>query len=357
LFALVVASLLAVGTILKPFIAPIVLALLLVSIFHPVFRKIRTRIGNRENLAAILTVIIVFLLVVIPLAVLSVVIVQQGVEVFNHVKDWVAAGNLEQTLESERVRVWLEKPYIVKIRGFLIERLSGSDGQQFDLAGKLLELTNDTLNYVGRKILPILTRTGLILMNFAIMLFVMFYAFRDGDKMLAYLVQMIPLATTYQRQLVDRIGYIAKAILMGTLLTAATQAIVAMIAFKIVGVPALFLGVMLGIASLVPVVGTALVWVPTVLFLFIIGKTGAAVFLLLWCVLVVGLLDNFLRPYLMQGQSGMSALVLFFAILGGIRLFGPIGIVYGPLIFGLCAVILYIYRIENSAALAQLGRK
>ncbi len=147
--------------------------------------------------------------------------------------------------------------------------------------------------------------------------------------------------------LIQRIQAVTKSAVFGTVLTGIAQGGLAMIAFAITGIPWLVYGVMLGFASLIPVVGTALVWVPCVIYLLIYGKIGSAIFLALWCIVVVGLVDNLLRPLLMQGKTGMPSLILFFAILGGIQLFGLIGVIYGPLIFGLCAVLLVIFELET----------
>ncbi len=356
LFGLVALSLAGVFLILRPFLAPIILALLLVSIFHPMHRWLR-KTCRRPNMAAFLSVVIILLLVLIPLLLFLTALAQQGIEVFKQAQTWLSEGNLQESLEGGRIQQLWEHPQMVRFRDFLAARFPATHADQFNLAGGLMDLSKQSLQFVGERLLPILTKTGLVILNFGIMLFVMFYSFRDGDKMLHYLFQMFPLAASYQQTLLHRVRYIARAVVLGTLLTASAQALLAMLAFRMVGIPALFWGVMLGIASLLPVVGTALVTVPATIYLLITGNHGGALFLFFYSIFVIGMADNFLRPWLMQGQSGMSMLVLFFAILGGIRYFGPIGIVYGPLIFGLCAMLLYIYRVENLDALKQLEHR
>ena len=357
LFILVAASLYGVFSIIEPFIPPIILALFLVTIFHPFYRKLRQSTNYRENLSAALTVAVVFIVVVIPLGLMATAIIRQGMNFFQQVQEWVQQGKLEQLLEGNALEEIMQHPGVQEIRTFMVDRFFQGDTEKFDLAQRLLDLSKNIIQFLGSRIVPIMTKTGFIVLNFFIMLFIMFYAFRDGEKMLSYLWSTLPLSGTHKRMLVERIRFVSRAVLMGILLTAAVQAMIAMIGFKIVGVPALFWGVMLGIASLVPIVGTTLVWIPATIYLFLAGKIGAAIFLFLWCSLLVASVDNFLRPFLMQGKSGMSTIILFFALLGGIRLFGPIGILYGPLIFGLCAVMLYIYRTENRKTLAQLQNR
>ncbi len=324
LFVLLIAALLGVLLILRPFLSAIILALLLVSIFYPAYRRIRDRVGGRENLAAAASVLLVFTLIVIPFLLFTGALVQQGADVFQQAQTWLGEGNLQRLVESEKIEAFLQHPLLVRSREFLQKYFPESTAQNCAIADRLLDISRQALQYLGEHIIPLVTKTGLLLVNFLIMLFVMFYAFKDGNKMLDYVLHLIPLAATHQRLVIERIRYVARAVLLGTVMTASTQAVLAMIAFHIVHIPAFFWGVMLGAASLVPFVGTALIWVPAVIYLLAVGKIVAAVFMLVWGLLVISSVDNFLRPFFMKGQSGMSVLVLFFAILGGIRVFGPI---------------------------------
>jgi predicted PurR-regulated permease PerM len=145
--------------------------------------------------------------------------------------------------------------------------------------------------------------------------------------------------------------------MLGTLITAAAQGTAGGIAFKIAGLPALFWGAMMSFSSLIPFVGTSLIWLPASIYLFLSGRWKYGIFMVLWSVLVVGMIDNFIRPLFMkESGSGMSTLVIFFAILGGLSYFGLIGLLYGPLIVGITLVLLYIYSLEFKGLLNQLDR-
>jgi predicted PurR-regulated permease PerM len=343
--------------LLRPFIGPIVLALFLVIVFYPVYRYMRVWLGNRKNLASIVTVVIIFLCVMIPLTLLATALVQQGVEFAKDANQWLREGNLDRVIESERVQEILDNPYVHRAKAFLDKNFAGEGETEFNLVKRLAGLSKDVATTAGQKFLvPLVSKTGLFILGIVVMFFTMFYAFRDGKTMLRYVLRLLPLSHSNEQRLLERIREISRAVLLGTFLTATAQAVVAMIAFWIIGIPALFWGTLLGIASLVPMIGTGIIWVPVVIYLVSIGNYGQAVFLTLWCALIVGLIDNFLRPILMQGRSGMSVLVLFFAILGGIRAFGPLGIIYGPIIFGLCAVALYMYSLEHAGTLKHLER-
>jgi predicted PurR-regulated permease PerM len=216
-----------------------------------------------------------------------------------------------------------------------------------DLGKAIVALSRKVVTVIMDSILTILARTWILVLNFFIMLFVMFYAFQDGKTFINYLRRISPLGDVEQVLVLNRIRDVARAVFVGILGTATVQAIVAMILFRIVGIPALFWGSLLGICSLIPFVGTTLVWVPAVGYLFLTGQHGEAIFLAIGCGLIVANIDNILRPLFMSGgRTGMSYLVLFFSILGGLQAFGLVGVLYGPMISGLAALCLLIFSTQ-----------
>ena len=138
----------------------------------------------------------------------------------------------------------------------------------------------------------------------------------------------------------------ARSVFVGSFLTALCQGVAGGIGLALVGIPALFWGAVIGVASLIPLVGTALIWVPAAGYLFLVGRWGSAVFLLIWCGVLVGFIDNFLRPFLMRGGGGLSPFYVFLAVMGGLEYFGLPGLLYGPLILTFAAAILYLYKEE-----------
>jgi len=216
-----------------------------------------------------------------------------------------------------------------------------------DLGQAIVTLSRKVVTVIMDSILKILARTWVLVLNFFIMLFVMFYAFQDGKTFINYLRRISPLGDAEQVLVLNRIRDVARAVFVGILGTATVQAIVAMILFRIVGIPALFWGSLLGVCSLIPFVGTTLVWIPAVGYLFLTGQHGAAIFLAIGCGGIVANIDNILRPLFMSGgRTGMSYLVLFFSILGGLQAFGLVGVLYGPMISGLAALCLLIFSTQ-----------
>jgi predicted PurR-regulated permease PerM len=164
---------------------------------------------------------------------------------------------------------------------------------------------------------------------------------------------VLPLSRSQEDKLLDEIEKVSKSAVMGSFLTALAQGFAGGIGMLIVGFPALFWGTVMGFASFIPVVGTALIWLPAAAYLFITGDTGWGIFLTIWSIAVVGSIDNLLRPFLMQGSAGMNTLLIFFSLLGGLHSFGLMGLIYGPLIFAITIVLFNIYEEEFQNFLSQ----
>ncbi|MHB8789642.1 MAG: AI-2E family transporter [Desulfobulbaceae bacterium] len=328
--------------ILKPYLHTIVMAGILAALFYPIFRYLEKLFKGRSQLAALATCLLLTLVVVLPLLFVVGGLVQQGVDSFHAISRWLAGGGLEKVLHHQRVNDAV---------ALLQEKLPN-----FSLTpAKINEMLLQTSSTMGKTILQhggglAGNLTGMV-GKFFLMLFVFFFLLLDGPQLVATLHHLLPLSTSHEKQILDKLKTVSRSALLGTLVTAVAQGVAGGIAFFICGFPALFWGVMMAFASLIPAVGTALIWLPATGYLFLSGRWGYGIFLLLWSVLVVGSIDNFLRPMFMKGAAEMSTVLIFFSILGGIGYFGLIGLLYGPLIFGLTLVMLYIYRIEFASFL------
>ncbi|NCO45120.1 MAG: AI-2E family transporter, partial [Vibrio sp.] len=171
--------------------------------------------------------------------------------------------------------------------------------------------------------------------------------------LISALRHILPLSRSQEDRLLCEIEQVSKSAVMGSFLTAIAQGFAGGFGMWLAGFPGLFWGTMMGFASFIPVVGTALIWIPATIYLFLTGDSTWGIFLALWSVIVVGSIDNLLRPFLMQGSAGMNTLMIFFSLLGGIQLFGLIGLIYGPLIFAITMVLFNIYEEEFKGFLNQ----
>jgi predicted PurR-regulated permease PerM len=323
--------------IIQPYFNTIVLAIILASVSFPINRKIESLVRGKRNLAALISCLLLIVVILLPLALITSALIQQGIQSFNAIQTWLADGHLETLLE---------KPFFEKGLDLLEEYVPSFDPSHFKLNEDLIKLSSGLGKFLLDQGGFILGNVTSLIAKFFLMIFVFFFMVRDGEQISKGLLHLIPLSTTQETQIIERIKAVAESALLGTFLTALAQGVAGGFAFWISGLPGLFWGTMMAFASLIPVVGTALIWVPAVVYLLISGHVGFGIFMGIWCAVVVGSIDNFLRPMFMKGSAGMSPLLIFFAILGGIQLFGFIGILYGPLIFGLAMVLLYIYELE-----------
>jgi len=337
LVALLLAVFYLAFRIIKPFLHPILLAVILAPLLHPLYAWLKGKLKGREGLAALLTCIIVVLAILGPITLAVIALVGQGIESVQAVQSWVEQGNLNQLLAT---------PWMEKLGPFMKKYLPLVDPQRVDLGALLLAGSQKLGAFLLSKGGAILSGTGLLLGQVLLMLFVLYFLLRDGQSLLAQVLRLSPLRASHQEKLVERIRSVSRSAILGTFATAIAQGIAGAIGLAAVGIPWLFWGTMMAFASLIPVVGTTVIWAPAAIYLLLAGHTVKAILFALYCAIVVGSIDNYLRPVLMKGDTGMSTVYLFFAILGGVQAFGFMGLIYGPVVFGLCAVLLYLYELE-----------
>lgn len=333
----------------------IILAFILVIVFAPIHRVILRRTGNRRHLSAFISCLVLTLVVLLPLLFVGVSLIRQGISSFSDIQAWIAGGEYQQLLAAPLVvKGWsLIAPYLPDMTTFASQ--VGKEPRPLN------QTVLDATSFVGKFLV---SQGGWVMGNFSafighffLMIFAFFFMIRDGDQIAEQLKHLIPLSARDEDKILAKVHDVSRSVLLGTFVTALAQGAAGGIAFLLTGLPGLFWGTMMAFAALIPFVGTALIWLPAAGYLFLVGRWGAAVFMVVWCLLVVGMLDNFLRPLLMKGSANMSSMLIFFAVLGGINSFGLIGLLYGPLLFGLALVLLYIYEIEFEPFLSAQDRK
>ena len=325
--------------IFRPYLGTVIFAIILTSVCYPVHRRFLQRTKGRKNLAALLTATLLVLIVVVPLVSFFAALVEQGAESVGKVNDWLQAGNFEKVLSSE----WVQP--LRQLADHLLNRLGLEEV-------KLQKVLIDASAKLAKLILSwgtnLLGNLPSLLFNFALLILLVFYLGRDGEVILERLKHLSPLAKEQEEKLIERVRVLASSVVLANVATAAAQGVAGGIGLWIAGISPLFWGTMMAFTSLIPVVGTAIVWIPAAGYLLLVGSWGKALFIVIWSVLLVGSIDNFLRPILMKGENGISSIYLFFAILGGINLLGIAGILYGPLILGVMAIMVHLYELEFS---------
>ena len=324
--------------LIAPFMQPIILGILIGMLAFPLHDWIEKKLYGRSNLAALLGCLALSLLILLPASLVLVAILKQGIAYAMVVREWATEENIHQVLSH---------PWMQQIKTRLGQVLPP---EALDPAAiKSQAIT--TASTVGKKFAGVSTAMLGSITNFAInftlLLFVLFFVLRDHERMITFMRHALPLSRSQEDVLFKEVVDVSKSALLGSLLTAATQGLVGGIGLWIAGFPGLFWGAIMAFASLIPFVGTALIWVPAALYLFFTGQTEWGIFMVFWGAVVVGSIDNFLRPLFMQGAS-MNTVVVFFSLIGGLQLFGLIGLIYGPLIFSITLVFFRLYESEFS---------
>lgn len=329
-------SLYLVYLVLSPLLDAIIFAAVLAFLLTPLYDRLLIRTKSRKNLAAFIVLAGGAVVIVIPLLLLIATLMEDGVEATSRIQGW---------LEEDGLTALFKNPVVVGRLEWIRENVPLS--AEFDVGKQLLALSRKVGEIVLSQGTALATGAAVLVMRLFLLFFVLFYFIRDGRKLLENLKEFTPMTPEHEEAILSRMAAMSKAVLVGTFLTALAQGVAGGIGFAIVGINPFFWGAVLSIASLVPMVGTALIWLPATIYLLVAGQVWSAVFLAAWCTLLVGSIDNFLRPFLMQGDNGLSPLFIFLGVVGGLSVFGMPGILYGPLALTLATVLLDLYRTDS----------
>jgi len=320
-------------TMIQHFLMALMLAAIAASMIHGLFEGLARRIGGRRPLAAIVTIFFVVLVVVIPMVALIGVVTAQALRVAETVTPWAQ----EMIAQPDHFTDWIEGQPAWK--HFL------------PYEDQILQRMADFVSWLSSWAVENLSSATAGTLNFLFLLFVghyaLYYFLLHGSALLDRVLWYLPLADADERRLVDKFRSVTRATLFGTLVVGGIQGSLAGIALAIAGVPsALFWTVLMVVFSVIPGIGTALVWVPACLWLVVGGARMEAIWVALFCALVVGSIDNILRPRLVGRDTAMPDLLILLSTLGGIGLFGAVGLVFGPV---LAAVFLTLWDLYGTA--------
>ena len=339
-------ALLAVGLIVlyfvfqifRPFLGAIALAVVLTSLSFPLFEFICAKLKGRRGWAALATCLMLTLVIVVPIVLLFIMLANQVGQVYGQFQDYLSKGQFHGIESLQKI------PLIQKPLDWLDKVV---DLKRLDLVGNVGSLLQKASVFLLTHSTAIVSGVFSLFFNFFVMVVTMFFLFRDGHLLLEEMGRLSPVSQSYTALLSKTFREVARATVVGSLVTAAAQGFAAGIIFWALGVPnALFWGTACGFFSLVPVVGATLVWAPWAIYLLVSGHVITGILMIALQALVVGSLDNILRPMLIEGKIQMHTMIVFFAIMGGIAYFGVLGMVFGPIIVALGLTLLEVYKIE-----------
>lgn len=346
LICLLLLSVFLAGYMFWPFKHTITFSIVIGMLLHPIYLRLCPYCGDRRNTVALCMVLVLTIVILLPMLFFAFGIISQVISTVNTVNDWLAAGNLERLLND---------PFIVDISATL-KRLHLISADRLDIEGTLVDIGRELGQRTIQWGTDILGNTVGIVFRFFLMIFMVFFLVRDGSDIVRYLKHLLPLHGDQLNLIITKVRGMARSVFVGSLLTAICQGVAGGLGLAIVGIPALFWGTMMTLASLIPVVGTSIISIPAIGYLILLGKYTPALILTLWSIFIIGGIDNFIRPIFMRGGAEVSTFYIFLAIIGGVSVFGLPGLLYGPLILSFFLVMVSIYGEEYKQILDDMDR-
>lgn len=313
----------------QPFLGVIAWATVLVIVFYPVHKRLLRRI-KRPSLAALVSCALVIGIILVPVALITVAVINELAGALTSLQsgvNYVLDPNSPVTGPILNfVNRFVDIDHL-RSEEYLLERLKGVGGR----------LAGETLGLLGGLV-------SLIVQMFFV-IFTMYYFFKDGENISRTIRDSLPLEREQADGIMTRTREVIDASVYGVLSIAIIQGTLGGLAFWVLGLPsAIIWGVAMTFLSMVPMLGAFLVWVPGAIFLAITGHWIKAVLLVLWGTLVIGMIDNFLRPKLVGSRTRLHELLIFFAVLGGLKVFGVLGVVLGPVVIAITLALIEVYR-------------
>ena len=329
-------------SMIRSFLMAIFLAGIFSALARPLYQRFEGWYGGRRALASLSTLLIVVIVVIVPLGILMGIVTGQAIKVGQTVTPWIQ----EQIAQPGKFHELLSSlPYYDKIAPYseTIWRKAG------EFIGTISHFLISNLSGAA------MGAVNLLFMTFA-MLYTMFFFLMDGDKLLKKILYYLPLHDRDEQRMLEKFTSVTRATLKGTAVIGILQGSLAGTAFWVAGIPsAVFWGTIMAVLSIIPGIGTALVWGPAAIVLAAGGNYLKAGGLCIFCAIIVGSIDNLLRPVLVGKDTQMHELMIFFGTLGGIIMFGVMGMIIGPIVAALFMTIWEIYGVAFKDILPQVG--
>lgn len=319
---------------LQPFVNVLIWSIVLVIVFYPVHRRILAR-TKKPSLSAFLSLLLILATVVIPLLLISTAVANQMADL---------AGNVQNTIQEIRTdpakRERFQHLYESVNKYVNVDKLISTESLKDYLGRASQTILSNTINVLGGAL-------GFIVSLFFI-LFTMYYLFRDGHYIVENIPSILPLEEEQGIRLIARTQEVITASVSGVIVIALVQGTLGGLMFWILGISSSLLwGVLMTLCSTIPMAGAFIVWVPAALFFLLTGHWVKALILTLWGILVIGMADNILRPRLVGQKTRLHELFIFFSVLGGLKVFGVLGILLGPVVVAITLALVDVYRQAN----------
>ena len=316
--------------VIQPFVGVLMWAVVLVVVFYPAHRRLAAWTGN-PGTAAALSTLLVILTILLPVIGVTFAVARELRGAVEHVQ-----GGLGQILDIPAIQ-----PLVRWLGQYVdLQSLRSSEYVTDHLQAWSAAIAGPTLMFVGG-VLSALVQTLLVV-------FTMFYFFRDAESLRDALYDIVPLEYEQSNDILLRTREVIGATIYGVLAISAIQGVLGFLIFFLLGLPSpLLWGVVMFLMSMIPMAGAFVVWVPAALYLLLTGSYVKAILLVVWGVLVIGSIDNFLSPRLVGRRARLHELLIFFSVLGGLQVFGVLGLVLGPVLTAITLALIEVVRQAN----------
>lgn len=333
-FALFLYILYQAGSIIAPFLTPLLWAGIITLALLPLYRKVLALVKGRSTLASLIMTAVTLLLVIGPAVAVIIMLATQAIDVYHYVTEAIRSGAVAEAWDR------LQQS---RIGALLADATSGTP----DLKERIVQGVRELSAGVASQFGALLKNTFLMALNILILIIAVFFFFRDGEHYYRTALDLLPFTQEHKENVAQRTYDTFTAVINGVFLIALLQGAMTGIGFALFGLPfAVFWAFVATILALLPVAGAALVWAPAAAYLYLQGATVPAVLLAVWGVVFVSLPDNFLKPLLIGKKANLPIFLLFLSILGGLQIYGFLGILFGPLVVTLLTALVQIYRDE-----------
>ena len=324
---------------IRTFLITILLAALFAGVAFPVYRYLTAKFGGREKAAALVTLLLLLALVVIPLMGVAGAVANEALRINETIRP-----RLEQLREPGAVDRWLQ----------VLPGYSLIAPYRDQIVARAGEVVGSFGGFVFNALSATTRATVLFIFHFVVMLYTMFFFLTDGPKLVRTILGYLPLADADKERMLDKFVSVTRATLKGTILIGLAQGVLGGLAFWVVGIEgAIFWGTVMTVLSIIPGVGGALVWVPAAIILAMTDSLWKGIGLALFCGLIIGSVDNLLRPILVGRDTRMHELMIFFSTLGGLFAFGAMGFILGPILAALFLTVWELFGVAFRGELQQ----
>ena len=312
-----------IGWLFWPFISILVLASVVTGVFNPVYKFVRIKDKINPPFASLLTCIIIFIVLFVPIVFFVGILSNEAYELYLTAKSAALGKQIKSILENSRI---LENANNI-LSSFNIELTGEELNKTISELGKVIGL------FLYEQASAIASNVFKLLINFFFMLLIIYFLFIDENKIILFIVGLSPLPKEQNEKLIQKFKDMAGAILIGNGLGGLIQGTLGGLVFMIFGLKSPFLwGVIMALLAFFPIIGIGIVFIPASIYLFLTGRVAAGIFFIIFYLILSGVIEYIFKPRLVGERVKMHTLLVFFSIIGGLKLFGILGIIYGPLV-------------------------